>query len=90
MTRIVKVAFKVNGNMLCYFFTLLAFLSYSSDDGAAADISNEEENPVKPIDTSIDGLPFFLKNTNGATILDEPKINAESAMTMDAEIVGLK
>ena len=86
MTRIDKVAFKVSGIVLFYFFVLLAFLSCSSDEGAAVDISNEEENTINPIDTSIDGLPLFSINTNGATIVDEPKINADASVSMDGSV----
>ena len=62
---------------------LTVFVSCKSDDGSLADI--DEEIASEPIIEN--PLPVFAVSTNGAEIVDEPKIAANFTITDDGEIL---
>lgn len=62
-------------------FSLLILSSCSSDEGVEP-IDPIVENPENPIPEG-DKLPLFSIDTKGATIVNEPKIDAEAIMTSE-------
>ena len=81
-----KMVAKPWANQVFKLLLLVILSSCNSDEGIVTDISKEEEKPIDPIDTSIDGLPLFLINTNGTTIVDEPKISADVTVRKDGSV----
>ncbi|MBD0778112.1 CotH kinase family protein [Maribacter sp. ANRC-HE7] len=78
MKRIKKHTFYYGS--LLILFSVLTFLGCSSDDGSPMQ-GTEGEEPGETIVSPEDKLPLITIRTNGAAILDEPKIDAEMTIT---------
>ena len=65
-------------------FSSFLFIVFSCNKKENSNLDIEE---TPPIDIIIEGkIPEVYINTNGATIIDEPKINAEMTILLNDEI----
>lgn len=68
------------------FTSLLLGYSCSSDDTVNPPTEQEEMEPEEEVIAPQDKLPLFEINTNGAAIVDEPKIDVEMTITEEGSI----
>lgn len=73
-----SIFIKVSGNMFLALFALVV-CACSSDD------NNDDPTIDPPDNTNLNRLPLFSVNTNGISIVDEPKIAGNYTITEDGE-----
>lgn len=67
-------------------FLFIFILSCNSDDNAVPEVEEEQEQEEEQVIASEDRLPQITINTNGGTIVDEPKIDSEIIISIADEV----